>query len=78
MNSHNPRNFDFGREQTSAQPIPAPTRGPPSRTVSSDAIFRGAREVGIEHHGALYRLKVTRQGKLILRGRLEINLERAD
>lgn len=40
--------------------------GTPSRTVSSDSIFRGEREIGIEHHGALYRLKVTRQGKLIL------------
>lgn len=38
----------------------------PARTLSSDSIFRGEREIGIEHHGALYRLKVTRQGKLIL------------
>ena len=32
---------------------------------SSD-LFRGASEIGIEHDGAIYRLKITRQGKLIL------------
>lgn len=29
-------------------------------------LFRGATEIGIEHDGAIYRLKITRQGKLIL------------
>lgn len=43
---------------------PAPVQ--PSRTVDSGALFGGAHEIGIEHHGALYRLKITRQGKLIL------------
>lgn len=38
----------------------------PARTVDSATLFRGAHEIGIEHHGALYRLKITRQGKLIL------------
>lgn len=38
----------------------------PTRTLSSDAIFLGEREIGIEHQGSLYRLKITRQGKLIL------------
>ena len=36
------------------------------RTLSSDALFQGEHEIGIEHDGALYRLKITRQGKLIL------------
>nr|WP_245502600.1 MULTISPECIES: hemin uptake protein HemP [unclassified Mesorhizobium] len=36
------------------------------RTLSSNALFQGEHEIGIEHHGALYRLKITRQGKLIL------------
>lgn len=36
------------------------------RTLSSNALFQGAQEIGIEHQGALYRLKITRQGKLIL------------
>ena len=37
-----------------------------SRTVTSEALFGGQREIGIDHRGALYRLKITRQGKLIL------------
>ncbi len=40
--------------------------GLPGRMVSSRALFGGDREIGIEHAGALYRLKITRQGKLIL------------
>lgn len=36
------------------------------RTVTSQSLFLGDHEIGIEHHGALYRLKITRQGKLIL------------
>ncbi|TKT79130.1 hemin uptake protein HemP [Aquamicrobium sp. LC103] len=39
---------------------------PATRVVSSDSLFRGSYEIGIEHHGAMYRLKITRQGKLIL------------
>ncbi len=36
------------------------------KILHSLTLFDGARELGIEHHGALYRLKITRQGKLIL------------
>ena len=36
------------------------------KTYGSRELFAGAREVAIEHEGALYRLKITRQGKLIL------------
>lgn len=36
------------------------------KTLKSQDLFQGARELGIDHHGALYRLKITRQGKLIL------------
>ena len=36
------------------------------RVFGSDLLFDGTKEVGIEHGGALYRLKITRQGKLIL------------
>jgi hemin uptake protein HemP len=43
----------------------APDR-PVTRTISSERLFDGDREIGIEHRGALYRLKITRQGKLIL------------
>lgn len=34
--------------------------------VSSQALLAGANEVEIEHHGALYRLRLTSLGKLIL------------
>ncbi len=36
------------------------------RTIVSAAVFKGEREVGIDHHGEIYRLRITRQGKLIL------------
>ena len=39
---------------------------PAGRVVTSDTLFQGSREIGIEHYGSLYRLKITRQGKLIL------------
>jgi hemin uptake protein HemP len=38
----------------------------PLKTYGSSELFEGSTEVGIEHAGALYRLKITRQGKLIL------------
>ena len=52
-------------------PPPSPERPPqpvrdPARIVKSTTLFNGEREIGIEHAGALYRLKITRQGKLIL------------
>jgi hemin uptake protein HemP len=39
---------------------------PDIRVFGSDILFDGSNEVGIEHAGSLYRLKITRQGKLIL------------
>lgn len=38
----------------------------PVRTFTSEELFAGTAEIAIEHQGALYRLKITRQGKLIL------------
>jgi hemin uptake protein HemP len=38
----------------------------PLRTFDSAQLFDGQKEVQIRHKGALYRLKITRQGKLIL------------
>jgi hemin uptake protein HemP len=38
----------------------------PARTLFSVVVFDGEAEIGIDHHGELYRLKITRQGKLIL------------
>ncbi|QEE22708.1 hemin uptake protein HemP [Youhaiella tibetensis] len=38
----------------------------PVRTLTSAEIFEGTTEVQILHEQAVYRLKITRQGKLIL------------
>ena len=37
-----------------------------SRLVDSRALFGGEHEIGIVHAGETYRLRITRQGKLIL------------
>lgn len=42
------------------------TQPDPLRTVSSEALFDGTNEIAIAHAGSLYRLRITRQGKLIL------------
>lgn len=58
MNSHNPASFFLRKNVTRVQPKPAlHTLGIPPRTLTSDSIFRGEREIGIDHHGALYRLR---------------------
>ena len=38
----------------------------PAKTVPSAHLFDGSREIAIAHEGAIYRLRITRQGKLIL------------
>jgi hemin uptake protein HemP len=38
----------------------------PPRRIRSDELFAGAREVIIEHHGRMYRMRITQNGKLIL------------
>lgn len=38
----------------------------PVRTFTTEELFAGTAEIAIEHQGARYRLKITRQGKLIL------------
>jgi hemin uptake protein HemP len=54
------------RHVVAAQRVAVPPSPSPARTILSEHLFRGTHEIGIEHHGALYRLKITRQGKLIL------------
>lgn len=34
--------------------------------LSTQELFQGRQEIAIEHAGAIYRLRITRQGKLIL------------
>jgi hypothetical protein len=40
--------------------------GRPLRVYDTHDLFAGSHEVAIDHNGARYRLKITRQGKLIL------------
>jgi len=49
---------------SAARPAEAPAGA--IRPVASQALFRGATELQILHRGALYRLKQTALGKLIL------------
>lgn len=51
-------------EDAREPPAEAPRR--PTRTVSSDELLAGNREVEIVHAGEVYRLRLTRAGKLIL------------
>jgi hemin uptake protein HemP len=37
-----------------------------TRRISSDELFAGAREIGIDHNGRRYQLRITQTGKLIL------------
>ena len=46
-------------------PAAPATPAAPART-SSAALFRGAQEIEIDHNGAVYRLRQTSLGKLIL------------
>ena len=39
---------------------------PETRQLDSRTLFAGQREITIRHHGALYRLRITQQNKLIL------------
>ncbi len=56
----------FGAPLPSAdRPVPS-TDAAPQRTFDSADLFQGAREVQIRHDEKIYRLQVTRNGKLIL------------
>jgi hemin uptake protein HemP len=48
------------------RPVPGPPPRAESGILSSDELLAGRREVLISHQGEFYRLRVTRQGKLIL------------
>ena len=37
-----------------------------NRVIESRTLFGARKEVSIEHDGSVYRLKITKQGKLIL------------
>ena len=57
----------------SAPATPFTPQRPPSgdrpglpETIAADRLFRGQQEVLIRHQGETYRLRITRNGKLIL------------
>jgi hemin uptake protein HemP len=54
------------RSQPTRSPdvVTAPAAG--EQSVSSAQLFKGGKELVIEHASARYRLRITRQGKLIL------------
>ncbi|MCP9231355.1 hemin uptake protein HemP [Mesorhizobium sp. M0904] len=66
MNTHNPSDFRYRVRRSDENSIRFERVQSAVRTLSSNTLFQGEHEIGIEHHGALYRLKITRQGKLIL------------
>jgi len=51
-----------------ASQIPARTgQQPPSQNgIPTELLFKGSQEILINHHGEIYRLRVTRNSKLIL------------
>jgi hemin uptake protein HemP len=48
------------------EPLPADKPAEPAPVVVAKDLFRGKREVLIEHDGVRYRLRITRRNKLIL------------
>lgn len=47
-------------------PDPEDTGRDRPQTVSTTELFGKEREIAIDHEGTIYRLRITRQGKLIL------------
>ncbi len=43
-----------------------PERSETPRAIDAEELFRGSKEVWIEHEGVRYRLRITRRNKLIL------------
>ena len=63
MNSHVRFDHDYRQQNTAPR---ADSVARPVKTLSSDSLFQGTKEIAIEHGQSVYRLKITRQGKLIL------------
>ncbi|MBB3287869.1 hemin uptake protein HemP [Rhizobium sp. BK347] len=63
-------NFQAKLNRMIAEKPPTPPvqcmAAPQVRIVESTDIFRGQTEIMIRHEGVIYRMKITRQGKLIL------------
>lgn len=57
---------DARRSEDSRTPRQPADRPSDATMVESDELFAGRREIQIRHAGQVYRLRVTRNGKLIL------------
>ena len=67
MNTYNPDLHRSLRGESEDRSVRVDVTRLGSRTISSASLFqRGEHEIGISHGESLYRLKITRQGKLIL------------
>jgi hemin uptake protein HemP len=67
MNTYNPQFHRNLRNERTETGVRTDTTRLGVRTLSSASLFeRGEHEIGIAHGESLYRLKITRQGKLIL------------
>lgn len=56
-------------EKNPTEHVVKPTQialNPAAGTIESRTLFGERKEVAIEHDGSVYRLKITKQGKLIL------------
>lgn len=51
---------------TQPKAVPERASAAPQPTFTTEELFGGANEIGIAHRGATYRLRITRQGKLVL------------
>jgi hemin uptake protein HemP len=54
------------RQESPPPRTPPPTQAADSRRLDSRALLGSRRELLIQHNGELYRLRLTRAGKLIL------------
>lgn len=61
-----PEPSSFVRPGQTASAAPVQRGSVVPRTVASEALLRGAREIQISHRGTIYRLLETRAGKLLL------------
>jgi hemin uptake protein HemP len=52
--------------ETEKPTVPPSSKEKPLAVVDARELFRGLREVWIEHAGVRYRLRITRRNKLIL------------
>lgn len=57
---------ETNEQTTDNSPQHVPEGEGQARVMRSDEIFQGGREVRIEHEESVYRLRLTRKGKLIL------------